>query len=271
MTQYFSLGLVFCCCWGAAKITCCPPPCSEQEACVAQGSKLPAINNVNLGQLANPRHYPICSVVQPPGQTPYTALMCAAAESSYHLNMAPDIILFVRLHKSDILLKGSSLYFSKVIAIGPCWHWTLADVSNSPLQCSVEGIKNLKGADPLNWYSGSLSVNKWWDLEGSCRQQRRDGHGGDDPATVWLITALMIISVMTWPCHAGTLLAPGGWERQAWNKKTLQESKKLRLTSQIWNFWQISRCEIGLKSAWECHKSIGRGVGDFICKGQQSV
>ena len=25
MTQYFSLGLVFCCCWGAAKITCCPP------------------------------------------------------------------------------------------------------------------------------------------------------------------------------------------------------------------------------------------------------
>ena len=155
--------------------------------------------------------------------------------------------------------------------IGPCWHWTLADVSISPLQCSVEGIKNLKGADPLNWYSGSLSVNKWWDLEGSCRQQRRDGHGGDDPATVWLITALMIISVMTWPCHAGTLLAPGGWERQAWNKKTLQESKKLRLTSQIWNFWQISRCEIGLKSAWECHKSIGRGVGDFICKGQQSV
>ena len=179
-----------------------PPPCSEQEACVAQGSKLPAINNVNLGQLANPRHYPICSVVQPPGQTPYTALMCAAAESSYHLDLAPDIILFVRLHKSDILLKGSSLYFSKVIAIGPCWHWTLADIFNSPLQCSVEGIKNLKGADPLNWYSGSLSVNKWWDLEGSCRQQRRDGHGGDDPATVWLITALMIISVMTWPCHA---------------------------------------------------------------------
>ena len=27
MTQWFSLGLfVFCCCWGAAKITCCPPP-----------------------------------------------------------------------------------------------------------------------------------------------------------------------------------------------------------------------------------------------------
>ena len=26
MTQWFSLGLfVFCCCWGAAKITCCPP------------------------------------------------------------------------------------------------------------------------------------------------------------------------------------------------------------------------------------------------------
>ena len=142
MTQWFSLGLfVFCCCWGAAKITCCPPPCSEQEACVAQGSKLPAINNVNLGQLANPRHYPICSVVQPPGQTPYTALMCATAKSSYHLDLAPDIILFVRLHKSDILLKGSSLYFSKVIAIGPCWHWTLADVSISPLQCSVEGKK----------------------------------------------------------------------------------------------------------------------------------
>ena len=47
------------------------PPSSPplgQEACRAQGLKLPAINNVNLGQLANPRHYPICSVVRLPAK-----------------------------------------------------------------------------------------------------------------------------------------------------------------------------------------------------------
>ena len=43
------------------------PPLGE-EACRAQGLKLPAINNVNLGQLANPRHYPICSVVRLPAK-----------------------------------------------------------------------------------------------------------------------------------------------------------------------------------------------------------